>query len=535
MTFEHTPGFEDDEPPEQAETAQPNAGQSWPEPIDILADGRLTGLVSVDETCLPRSILAFAVAEGARLQVDPCGIAAHAIGTASGLLSDDWRVRLKSKDQAWIERPCVWVCMVVESGRKKSDQFRTATRPIAKIEARLREAYEKDKAEHLKQFNTWQATSKDQRGPEPEPPVEKRLVTDDYTVESLRDLLPSAGKVIIRADELATMLGAFERYHTGAINANRAHMLALYDGGTRRIDRKGSGHIYIPNWSAVVIGNIQPERVRAFVRDLSSDGLLQRFMIVMPGPITIEDPDADDVATDWKTIDSFVAVLERLHQLRPPVTQGRDGKPENVIVQAEPAVHAIRRRLFRLVERIEVDPFLPAPLKEAASKWRGLLARVSLVFHCLELAEQAVMGKPLQPADMDTLKAEAVEKACRFITRIVVPSTIRFHEEIGSVDMSTVHARWIAGHILSRGLERISARDVGRAYRELRGKKDEIEGVMRLLEHAGWVMPDNPFKPQKWQVNPAVHKAFADQAEEERRRRETVRQQIARPIAELLG
>jgi hypothetical protein len=202
-------------------------------------------------------------------------------------------------------------------------------------------------------------------------------------------------------------------------------------------------------------------------------------------------------------------------------------------VQAEPAVHAVRRRLFKLIERIEADPFLPAALKEAASKWRGLHARLSLVFHCLELAEATLAGRPPQPADMDTLQAATVEKACRFITRIVVPSTIRFHDEIGSADMDAVHARWIAGHILSRGVERITAREVGRAYREVRGKEDEIERAMSLPEHAGWV-ETLPGKRLQWQVNPAAHTIFAARAEEERQRREAIRQTISTSVAELM-
>jgi hypothetical protein len=139
MDFAPIPGFEEDEePPRQDEAAKgkPNgAGKAnghaaWPEPIDILADQGLTGVAQVDETCLPPCILDLAQAEGARLQVDPCGIASLGIGACSAMLSDDWRVRLKINDQGWIERPCIWVCNVAESGRKKSDQFSPGLRFI---------------------------------------------------------------------------------------------------------------------------------------------------------------------------------------------------------------------------------------------------------------------------------------------------------------------------------------------------------------------------------------------------------------------
>jgi hypothetical protein len=177
--------------------------------------------------------------------------------------------------------------------------------------------------------------------------------------------------VLLRSDELAAVLGAYDRYQSGAINANRAHMLALYDGGPRRIDRVTRGQIHVPNWSAVPVGHIQPAKVRQLVGSLSDDGLLQRFMLVMPPRAEPGDPEADDVATDWTAVDGFARLVEILFRMKPPETQGSDGGREFAVVEAEPDAHPVRRRLFRLVERIEADPMLPAALKETASKWRG--------------------------------------------------------------------------------------------------------------------------------------------------------------------
>ena len=204
------------------------------------------------------------------------------------------------------------------------------------------------------------------------------------------------------------------------------------------------------------------------------------------------------------------------------------------MVEAGRDAHAIRRRLFRLVERIEADPILPAPLKEATSKWRGLLARLSLVFHCVELAEAKLAGSRPDPSTMRTLKPATVEKACNFIMRIVVPSTFRFHTEIGSSGASETHARWIAGYILSRELEDITARDIGRAYGEIRGKSVEIAAAMALLDHAGWVRPNIlKAKGSAWAINPQVHPAFANQAAAEKARRDAARERLRTPIADL--
>ena len=96
------------------------------------------------------------------------------------------------------------------------------------------------------QLAAWEALDKKDRGKKPEEPAEVRLATDDFTPEVLCDLLQVRGKVLLRSDELATVLGAYERYQKpGAINAGRAHMLALYDGGPRRIDRVIRGKMFV--------------------------------------------------------------------------------------------------------------------------------------------------------------------------------------------------------------------------------------------------------------------------------------------------
>ena len=506
----------------------------WPEPIDILADPKLTGVATVDETCLPKSILALAQAEGGRLQVDPCHIAALTIGTSSAVIPDNWKIRLKVNDQGWLQHPSIWVAVVAESGRRKTDCFKSATKGIAKVEAKIREEYKKQMAQYLEARKEWEAKPKAKRGAAPEQPAEVRLATDDFTIEVLSDLLQTNSKVLLRSDELATVLGAYDRYQSGKINAGRAHMLALYDGGPRRIDRVQRGKIFVANWSAVPVGHIQPAKVRTLVGNLSDDGLLQKFMIVMPLWVATGDPDDDDIPTDWTAIDRYAQIVEILFQMQPPETQGSNGKPEHTVVEAGHDAHGIRRRLFRLIERIEADPILPAPLKEATSKWRGLLARLSLVFHCIELAELRLAGNRPDPITMRTLKPATVEKACNFIMRVVFPSTFQFHTEIGSTGGSETHARWVAGYVLSRRLQDITARAVGRAYREIRGNRAEIVATMDLLDHAGWVAP-HPERPRgsAWLVNPRIHVTYAAQAAAEKTRRDVVREQVRESIAEL--
>jgi hypothetical protein len=544
MTFGPIPGFRDDDdeaPPPRpgafpgingtayaGRTAGPAAGSAtepWPVPLDLFAEHLAAG-AAVDETCLPATILCFARAEAARLGVDPVGIAGLCVAVCSGAISDDWSVRLKRHDH-WSQQPRLWVGLVDRPGSKKTEQIRAAKRPLDRMEAEARREFQLAAAAHKIAHEAWAKLPKKERDaqPEPEKPAEKRLTTQDSTIEAFSELLKSMPKIVALLDELAGFLASFDRYSSGGGKGSpgRSHAIELYEGGPRRIDRVMRGSVYVENWSAVVLGAIQPEKLRPMVADLSTDGLLQRFMFVMPSAVSAADPDDDDRPADKAALDAYEALVRRLAALRPPE---RDGGGF-LQAWAEEAVRPHRRALFRLVERVEADPTLPAALRETVAKWRGLLARLALVFHCVGLAEGRGTDDPA------TLRAATVSMAADFIRRVVAPSTFRFYRDLG-LD-GDPHARWVAGHILAHRLERISARDIGRAYRELRGDLPGIIRAMELLEHAGWVRGDHHPKAPKWEVNPAVQRAFAERAAAERAHRERTQELIRTSISELCG
>jgi hypothetical protein len=97
------------------------------------------------------------------------------------------------------------------------------------------------------------------------------------------------------------------------------------------------------------------------------------------------------------------------------------------------------------------------------------------------------------------------------------------------------HVRWIAGYILAHGSEQIRAREIGRAYRPLRGKPQEIAEIMAVLCDAGWAMAttDTRHDSACWRINPAVHGHFKAAAEAEAKRREGVRDLIRKKVSDL--
>ena len=88
------------------------------------------------------------------------------------------------------------------------------------------------------------------------------------------------------------------------------------------------------------------------------------------------------------------------------------------------------------------------------------------------------------------------------------------------------HAKWVAGHILSRGLAVITRREIQGNYKAMRTAKPwEYGEMMSTLEALSWIKPcptmpksgDN--KISRWLVNPQVHSLFQETAKQEAEQR----------------
>jgi len=70
-------------------------------------------------------------------------------------------------------------------------------------------------------------------------------------------------------------------------------------------------------------------------------------------------------------------------------------------------------------------------------------------------------------------------------------------------------ARWIADLIVDRRAERLTLREIHRAYKRWRTMdEDQRRAALALLEESGWIAPEKRKRgsgPIGWRVNPAVH------------------------------
>ena len=180
--------------------------------------------------------------------------------------------------------------------------------------------------------------------PEPRPPKLARYLVEGTTVEAISEVLRDdddgrmwapAGKVLCRQDEMSEWLASFDRYRSGGSGgADRGAYLRLYNGGRHSVDRIGRGSFVVPNWSVCFLGGIQPGPLQKVAKEAHEDGLLQRFMLIVPGP----QQTGIDRAPNVEAIDRYDRIIATLSSLRPPKKDGGD-IPQHVVFHADAQKH----------------------------------------------------------------------------------------------------------------------------------------------------------------------------------------------------
>lgn len=509
--------------------------RDWPEPVDIIGDPALVGWPELTPECVPAPIYEFAAAEAIRLNVDPVPIAAHALAACATSISDAWRFKPKQHDH-WTQQARLWVCVVKDVGARGTEAIRSAFFPIREVEKHMREEWAKEHTAWQLRQKEWKETRQktdpklDPNDPEPQ---FKRLTTQDATVEAASQMLANGdehSKLTVLCDELVSFLGGFARYSDKG-SSSRALWLESFDGGPQQIDRIIRGNVFVPNWSVIVAGNIQTRRLGGMAKDLADDGLFQRFMVVHTKPPLMGVD--DDQPLNVHAGQDYREIHDHLRALMPSQTyNGKDYAP----AYASPEAQAVRKRFKRLIERLQADSTLPHLIRESASKWSGLLARLGLIFHLVELADRQRRGEVLDQRTLHEVPGPVVTRAATFIRKIVLPNLYRLaFETIPEEGTAQSAARWIAGHMLAHKSEKITAREIGRAYRPLRGKAEETAQAMAVLDDASWTRPvaGRQHDSAVWEVNPLVHTVFATAAAHEKDRRARVIEALKQKVSDL--
>ncbi|WP_225741666.1 DUF3987 domain-containing protein [Halospina sp. K52047b] len=459
---------------------------------------------------MPAPIRDYAEDQAELIGVDPAIISMAALGAVAGCLDDRVEIQPKRYDPTWTESARLWIGIIGDPSAKKSPGIKKALSPVRKIAAEWREEY-------AKKMKAWEEACKQKEKGEEDPPAPelRRLTTSDVTVEKLGDILAKCEPrgIIVDKDELTGWLASMDAYKGGSGGKDKAAWLEAYNGGGLEIDRIGRGSTWVANWSACVIGGIQPQVINEYANANNHDGMLQRFMLIHAASAQ----QGVDRRPNMEAKESYEALLRQL------VGTQAGNEPVTLSPEAHEVREAFNDRLHRAVTTMP-NRHLTAML----GKWEGLFSRVCLAFHAAECAHW------MEHPTAHQVSRETAQKVDRFLWNAMLPHAIQFYD---GMDPTEDQARQLAGLVLARQWGRFTVkRDLHNymlAYRKM--KEWEREEMLDRLEAYNWIGPEpgcrlnERGRPSAYLVNPQIHTMYQDHAEQERERR----QEVARIMADL--
>jgi hypothetical protein len=273
-------------------------------------------------------------------------------------------------------------------------------------------------------------------------------------------------------------------------------------------------------------------------------------------------------------VKDYADLIERLHRLKPKFAAGWDNASGQATkLEFDDDAQTIRRRLEQKHLKLMGLEVINKKLAAHVGKYDAFFARLCVVFHCVEhlsasgpaqasmafmiteamkqkLRAQGVTGDEIHTMTPEqaherlarknadavtrlpcTITAATAERAAKFLHEFLLRHAAAFYA--GVLDLSDDHDRLaaVAGHILAHKLDRVTNRDVQRGDRTMRNlTRKDTETVFEQLEALGWVFrrpAPRPADPPHWQVNPEVHRLFAERAGREAARRAEIRDLFA--------
>ncbi|WP_273888841.1 YfjI family protein [Rubrobacter naiadicus] len=493
------------EPFEPSLDEHPGDFETEPEPLP----GGLPPVMSFDPELLPTPLRDWIMDIAERMQIPPDFCAAGSVVVAASLLGRKIGIHPKRNDD-WLVVPNLWGMVVGKPAVLKSPALAEIMKPLDRLVAEAREAYEHARETYEVQSDIHKATAKAlekeieaaaraavrtgdrssleeaaARKRDNEPPAEprpRRYKTEDPTVEKLGEILMDNPQgILVYRDELSGWLRSLEKQGR---EGDRSFYLEAWNGtGSYEVDRIGRGSLYIPALCVSILGSIQPGPLARYVFDATqnaagNDGLLQRFQIVvwpdLPRDFTNIDrwPDANAKNMAYK-------VFRKLDELDPVAFGAEASETDSIpaIRFSSEAQEEFDRWRVGLEKRLRSGELSP-PLEAHLAKYRSLMPALALIFAAIEFASDKAPGGSvgLECA----LRAEAWCEYLESHARRLYAS---------AEDPALAGARAL--------LEKIKAGEVrdgctlrevyfGKHWAKLKNS-EEVEAAARILEEYGWI------------------------------------------------
>jgi putative DNA primase/helicase len=391
------------------------ADEVWGDPIPLPVG--LPPVASFGPELLPEAFRSWVMDIANRMQCPPDYPGVAAIVTASAVMGRQIGIYPKRRDD-WLVVPNLWGAVVGRPSLMKTPALAEARKMLARLEAEARKKYEaeleeyelagtvariiegekkKTAAKNAKKAiadggdprDAARAAMKSNANDDTSPPVRRRYVSQDTTVEKLGELLNETTRgLLIFRDELVGFLRSMDK--DGHENDRGFYLEAWNGNGAYTYDRIARGTLEIDAACVALLGGIQPGPLRAYIAQANAggagdDGLLQRMqLLVWP-----------DRADEWVNVDQWpdteaktraYEIFERLDRITPQL--GPDVPGLRFDEQAQQAFNTWREAFeYRFITE-EMPPALEAHL----TKYRSLLPSLALIFHMIDTPDAGSVG-----------------------------------------------------------------------------------------------------------------------------------------------
>lgn len=441
---------------------------------------------------LPKLVRRFVQASAMSSGADASAVAMAALAALSGALDHGFRLKMK-RTGSWHTHPRMWVMLVGSSSAKKTPAISPCMKPLREYERVVMQRHKEDLCRHEADVESGAAKKADR------PPSPTVYVVNDTTTEKLGDILSRQDRgVLVEQDEISGWIGSMDKYSGGGKGsaADRAFWLTAYNGGPKRISRLQRGELMIENCSVSFVGGIQPKRLSE-LGNLSSDGLLQRFLPVMMKRASFpEEVESEQVDADYKVI------VQTLLGLQPHTVLLSDA--------ALKEANDLQRHLFD----IEQVDGLGESFTSFIGKLAGVHGSLMLLLHMIDAPRDAGLREVSQ---------ETAQNATAIIKRFIIPHALSlYRESTDQVDWD--YLRGLASFVLTSGKDRFTASDFTSGVAGLKGLGMwEIGNKVSPLVAGGWLSEDENAGARKaWIVVSGLREAMAERRAAEIERKAAV-------------
>ena len=427
--------------------------------------------------------------------------------------------------EGWCEPLCVWPCVALDPGNRKSAVLRALFEPVRRFEQEQRKSDSPRRAEALAQRDALEAeiarlrkrtakadaTEADREALVQqlsaltqlcvpfEPPI---LLAADATMEAVGVLLRDHGRITIASEEGGEVFQiAGGRYSDGH---NYDTLLKAHAGDSHVVHRIGREPLYIDRAIASVALAVQPEVLSQLGRDttgMQGRGFLPRFLWSLPksplGARRVRTAPVSEALSDW-----YSASVHSLLSL--PGQRDEAGTWMARLVDLDEAAQ-------RALEgwACEVEPWLgPGGQLAEHSGWGSKLVGATLrIAGLLHAAERPSVDPSARKVSTETLESAVA------IARYCIPHALAVFGCMGQRSETEQHAVRVLRWVQAAGLSSFTERDVWQTLR--RSFHDDVHGIRPALEALAErnyvreaLMPERKGPGRKpsprWEVHPDV-------------------------------